>query len=577
MKKNSFIYLMVVFLAFFVGAALSSCEDNKDDALSEGLSIKVFSPTKMITGQEVMITGTGLDQVTSVLFPGGVSVTTIRVVTPNDIRVIAPAGISPEGGELTIQADGQSVTARIPVTVGKPTVATLAPNEKAGVGDELTITGTDMEFFEKAIFPGDEEVITVNAIDFSRKSTSLLKLRVPAGIVSGVAQIQLVTCANEVVLLPEIELVAAAVGEPGPFEGTWVWASEPAWGLAGYLNDKAPSWWIVPVGPELDQYGQAPGEGMPDASMVFSGTNMTKKRSDGTEVTGTYTVDMTKTKTGDNGDLWAIGQLVTVDVTPLCGRWPVAGNQHDIYTYDILEFTDDRIVLAHSVAETSWAETYFWIFERKVTKVSTFPANLELAQGEILQFEGIDDIADWWIDPDFLAKIDGADNKFSFQAIDGSYRISADEGNKYFVVEVLSDGATAVTNADGTGTVWVIGDGNIGKPSNANGINWTESKALCMAPIGNKKYRITLVAGTQIGTDAINFKFFHQKGWGGEFQNDAISTSSNLILIGDGDNGADPGNLNLKSGVTLENGTAYEFIVDLSGGINNAVLTVTQK
>jgi hypothetical protein len=578
MKKNSFIYLIVVFFAFLIGAVVSSCDDNKDDALSAGLFIKVFSPTKIVEGQEVIITGTGLDKVTSVVFPGGVSVATIKVVTPNDIRVITPAGISPEGGELTVQAGNESVTARVPVTIGNPSAATLSPSDKAAIGEELTITGTDMEFFEKAIFPGEDGNITVTAIDFSRKSTSLLKLKVPAGIKDGMAQIRLLTCAAKETLLPELELIAVVPGEKGPFEGEWIWASAPAWGNGGYLASRGPEWWVVPVGPELDKYGQAPGEGMADASMVFSGPFLTKKRSDGTTVTGRYTVDMTKTKTDGNGSVWAVGQLVTQDVTPLCGRWPAEGGEYDIYTYDILEFTSDRIVLSYAPDGTgAWGDAYFWVFQRKGSGTSTYPVDLDLTQGETITLDGIDDIADWWIDPDFLTRIDGSDNKFTFQAMNGNYRINADNTHKYFIVEALSGGEPARLETDGTGAIWVIGDGGIGKPSNANGINWTESKALCMAPIGNKKYRITLVAGSQIGTDAINFKFFHQKGWGGEFTNDMISTASDLILLGDGSNGADPGNLNLQPGVTLESGAAYEFIVDLSSGVNSAVLTVTKK
>ncbi len=428
MKRNSFISLIAVFITLCAGVVVSSCDDSKDDALSEGLSIKVYSPTKVIEGQEVVINGTGLDGVTSVVFPGGVSVTAIKAVTSNDIRVIAPAGIAAQGGELTVQAGNQSVTARIPLTVGSPSVATLAPGDKAGIGDELIITGTDMEFFEKAIFPGDKGDVVVNAIDFNRKSTGFIKLNVPEGTKNGTAQIRLVSCANKEVLLPALNFIVAVVEEKDPIT------------------------------------------------------------------------------------------------------------------------------------------------------VSAFPADLELAKGQKVIMEGITGISGWWIDPDFFGKVDGSDNEFIFQAATGTYRITANTTLTYFAVEVLLNGELATTQADGTGAIWIIGDGNIGKPSYAsNGISWTPSKGFCMAPIGNKKYRVTLVAGTHIKTDAINFKFFFQKNWGGEFTHDKISTTSDLILMGDGTNGADSGNLNLKSGVKLENGAAYEFIVDLSGGTNSAKLTISQK
>lgn len=567
-EKNSLIYLIAVLSVFLTGTVVSSCEDSKDDAMSEGLSIKVFSPTKVMEGQEVMITGTGLDEVTSVEFPGEVRVTDIKVVSHNDIRVIAPADISPEGGDLILHAGNQSVTARVPVTVGNPSVATLSPGDRAGIGAELTITGTDMEFFEEAIFPSTEGDITVAAIDFIRKSTSLLKLRVPVDIRSGRAQIRLVTCAGSEVWLPELHFV---LDEKGPFEGEWVWAS-PAWGNGGYLVDRMPGWWSTSAGASLDEW--APGEGLAESSMVFSGASLIKKLSDGTEVEGEYAVDLTKTKKDAEGNDWSVGQLVTRDINVLCGVWPKAGEEHDIYTYDILEFTDDRMVLCYAPDGTeAWGEAYFWIFERKVVKVSTYPADVDIMEGQTILLEDIDDIADWWIDPDFLARVEGTDDKFTFQAMDGSYRIHADHTLRYFAVEVLAGDEPATLNEDGTGAVWVIGDG-IGKPSNANNIGWSDGKAICMAPLGGKKYRITLVAGEHINTDAINFKFFHQKGWGGEFQHNTLSTSSSLVFIGEGD---DNGNVKLQPNVTLESGVAYEFVVDLSGGIHNAVLTVTPK
>ena len=134
--------------------------------------------------------------------------------------------------------------------------------------------------------------------------------------------------------------------------------------------------------------------------------------------------------------------------------------------------------------------------------------------------------------------------------------------------------STATLNDDGTGALWIIGDG-IGKPSVAtNAVGWTTEKGLCMSQIEAKKYQVTVVAGEQIKSDDINFKFFHQQGWGGEYKNDALSTTSDLVFIGDGTNGRDAGNLGLVEGKSLENGVAYRFTVDVTAGVSSAVLTV---
>ena len=162
-----------------------------------------------------------------------------------------------------------------------------------------------------------------------------------------------------------------------------------------------------------------------------------------------------------------------------------------------------------------------------------YSVDIDLTKGEELTIEGITDIADYWIDPDFLTKVE--DNKFKFVPISGKYRIIANTALKYFRIQVMSGNSLATLQADGTGAIWVIGT-NFGKPSvTTNEVGWNEDKPVCMAPIGDKKYQITLVAGETVHAEAINFKFFHQKGWGGEFGGGTITTTSDIISIGEGD------------------------------------------
>jgi hypothetical protein len=216
---------------------------------------------------------------------------------------------------------------------------------------------------------------------------------------------------------------------------------------------------------------------------------------------------------------------------------------------------------------------------------TSYKADLDLTTGQNITVEGINDIAGWWIDPDFFTK--ASDNEFTFVPIAGKYRITANLTLKYFSVEALSGSGPATLQADGSGAIWVIGSG-VGKPSvAANNISWGDTKALCMAPIGSKRYQITLVTGEQINAESINFKFFYQKGWGKEFKNavdgehGVISTGNPLLFVGDGTatdyqgNGRDPGNLGLNQ--PLDAGATYVFTVDVSAGNTNAVLTVTKK
>lgn len=197
--------------------------------------------------------------------------------------------------------------------------------------------------------------------------------------------------------------------------------------------------------------------------------------------------------------------------------------------------------------------------------------DIDLTQGGEIAFEGM---TDWWIDPDYFV---AEGDKITFLPVSGRYRVTANLVLNWLRVEALSGANYASLQPDGTGAVWVIGD-QVGKPSYiSNHVGWTPPNALCMAPVGNKKYRLTLVAGETVNASQINFKFFHQKDWGGEFGSQSLSTDSDIVFVGNGNNGRDNGNLGLATGIMLETGSAYLFTIDLSAGVDNGILTVVKK
>ncbi|MCT1529646.1 DUF5125 domain-containing protein [Sphingobacterium daejeonense] len=203
-----------------------------------------------------------------------------------------------------------------------------------------------------------------------------------------------------------------------------------------------------------------------------------------------------------------------------------------------------------------------------------YAVDLTVAKDEELVFEGIPNLNEWFIDEDYFRK-DG--DKYLSNVISGKYRYIANFAKKSIKVEAMNGDALARLNADGTGAIWIIGEG-IGQPTVAdNQVGWNPDNALCMAPMGGKKYQVTVVAGQSINTDNINFKFFHEKGWNGEFRNTDLTTTSDVVLVGNGTNGRDPGNLGLVAGKKLDAGATYVFVVDLSEGNNKAKLTVTKK
>lgn len=205
-----------------------------------------------------------------------------------------------------------------------------------------------------------------------------------------------------------------------------------------------------------------------------------------------------------------------------------------------------------------------------------YQLDIDLTQGEEITFAGLNN---WWVDPDFFAE---EGDKMTFVPISGRYRVTANLPLNYLKVETLIGSNVATLQPDGTGAIWIIGE-NAGKPSLSNAPGWNPDKAICMAPVEDKKYRVTLVAGSTVNSADINFKFFHQKGWGGEFSNQTLTTTSDIVFVGAGEDPGpgnakrDPGNLGLYKDKPLTSGKTYVFTVDVSGGINNAVLTVEEK
>lgn len=270
---------------------------------------------------------------------------------------------------------------------------------------------------------------------------------------------------------------------------------------------------------------------------------------------------------GDNGNEISFGWSNDVIIEGSTDAIPFSNTTGGEYTitFNTFDYSASPFIIAYAVNGE--------VMQR--VDDNNYAIDLSLKQGETVSVEGFEDFEAWWIDPTFFAVNEAGE--MTFVPIDGSYRITANLSLSYLVVEALSGKDLASLQGDGAGALWVIGDG-IGKPSvNTNAVGWEPSRGLCMAPMGNKKYSLVVEAGKTIKADDVNFKFFHQKGWGGEFTNETLTSESELIYVGDGANGRDPGNLGVSEGTILEAGMRYTFTVDLSKGNDKAVLTITKN
>ncbi|WP_418990304.1 DUF5125 domain-containing protein [Alistipes sp.] len=184
---------------------------------------------------------------------------------------------------------------------------------------------------------------------------------------------------------------------------------------------------------------------------------------------------------------------------------------------------------------------------------------------------GVSDFADWDVDRDFFERADASDPEtLTFLPMTGMYKVTANFKHSYLRIEAMKSATELATlGDDGSGAIWAIGGMDVGKPTLKNAASWSpEDGGMCLARVADKKYQLTLVAGISLNASSFDFKFFHQKTWGGEFGGDDITTASDIVKI------SDSGNLGLAEGKTLDLGGIYRFTVDITGGNTAAVLTV---
>lgn len=244
MKKNIIHLLLASGFALLANVALTSCGETIDTDANDVLVVKSVLPTKVIEGQVVTITGTGLEKATAVVFPGNVTAKDIVKVGSGYISVTTPAGVSAEGGTVIVEADGETAESVMALTLGDPTPSTVAPLDKEiQINECLEVYGKDLEFITKAYFPGEDgKDIVVPAGEFKRKATGSLYIYSPMGIQAGPARIVLEDCSGKKYTLPEVTLSdkISGGGEEAAGEGyVAVWEGEidiHDWSTYGYLT-----------------------------------------------------------------------------------------------------------------------------------------------------------------------------------------------------------------------------------------------------------------------------------------------------------------------------------------------------
>lgn len=173
MKKIRFYSALVVLLSMALGA----CSESEELAGGQ-LSVSEFYPTIVADGTEVIITGRALAEVNEVVFPGGKPAASLRMQADGTLVAVAPEGVSDQEDVLILRTADKEVTSRQTIRKANPRLNHFYPVEGKTFAN-LSIVGNDFLLVDKMVIGGGEKSLTIEAMDFIRKSNTEVKVALP--------------------------------------------------------------------------------------------------------------------------------------------------------------------------------------------------------------------------------------------------------------------------------------------------------------------------------------------------------------------------------------------------------------
>lgn len=223
-------------------ASVTSCNIEEVVEPSDiGLGLKVFFPTKVVTGQPMTINGSGFLDATEVVFPQNVVVTDFEIVSNDMIRITAPAGIAAEGGKIIVRTKDNEVESRLPLTIGSTSVSGFSKQDGESIsgGEQLTIYGEDLEFISAVeLLDADGNPQVIEDEGFYRKGTSSVVIIIPkTNIFDGTFVGKVYTFDGRTFDMPELTYSPASTGGHWETVKTSVWKNDGSHGAVSWSGD----------------------------------------------------------------------------------------------------------------------------------------------------------------------------------------------------------------------------------------------------------------------------------------------------------------------------------------------------
>lgn len=195
--------------------------------------INSIAPTEIKTNEDLTVTGTDLDLVVEVIFPGGTSVTPSST-TEEELVVTVPPG-SENGEIILVTTNGNQITSAESLTILASNVPLITGfPEIAKPGSMIVLTGEKLDLLTDVIFP--ENLL---ATQFGLKTPTMIEVVVPEDVQRGIGVITFVTFEGETTTSPPINFQGVdSVQDPDlvffDFNGT---GKDSWWGAVQITND----------------------------------------------------------------------------------------------------------------------------------------------------------------------------------------------------------------------------------------------------------------------------------------------------------------------------------------------------
>lgn len=162
------------------GMMFTACDDDLDTNQFQegGVKLNVWGPCPVARGGELRFIGTGMDQVSAVMFPQEIEVTEITRVSSEEIRVTVPQ--EAVEGKLVLNTSQGKIETTTEITFLEPVSIDDFSPKSVKAGDELTITGEYLNLMHGVIF-ADGVVVD----EFVSHSRNEIKVIVPAEAQTG--------------------------------------------------------------------------------------------------------------------------------------------------------------------------------------------------------------------------------------------------------------------------------------------------------------------------------------------------------------------------------------------------------